>query len=283
VRTRLVSSLLAVHLASTFITGVAAAALPSAGCSRQTSESGDRIERTIEVAGVTRHYILHVPQSAKPGRPAPLLLDFHGWGHSAAGVWRVSRFKEIAERDGFITVYPDGLPVTLLRGEARPGWEIAQVPGNRDLAFTTALLDRLEAELCVDRARVYSTGFSNGAFFSHILGCVQADRIAAIAPVSGGHITVPCKPGRPVPVLIFHGTSDDLISPERAHRARDEWARIDECGEPKKGVCDRYSCKAGVEVRYCEVDIGHTWPPQATEEIWKFLREYSLPAPTGAD
>jgi polyhydroxybutyrate depolymerase len=140
-----------------------------------------------------------------------------------------------------------------------------------------AVLDRLEGEHCVDRSRVYSTGFSNGAFFSHVLGCVMADRIAAIAPVSGGHITVPCNPARPVPVLIYHGTLDELIPAERALQARDQWARVDGCGEPKKGGCDLYTCEGGTEVRYCEVDIGHTWPLQATEQIWEFLRRYSLP------
>lgn len=256
-----------------------AAPLPSNGCSRAAIDVGERLERSIEVGGVTRNYILHVPQSARPQQPVPVLLDFHGWGHSAAGVWRVSQFKELAERDGFITVYPDGLPVTLMRGEERPGWQIAAVDGNRDLAFTQAVLDRLEQDFCVDRARVYSTGFSNGAFFSHILGCVLADRVAAIAPVGGGHITVPCKPDRPVPVLIYHGSSDELIPAKRAQQARDEWARIDRCGEPKKGACERYTCEAGVEVRYCEVDVGHIWPPRATGEIWEFLRRYSLDEP----
>jgi polyhydroxybutyrate depolymerase len=195
---------------------VFAASQPSSGCSKEKFETGEKLERTIEVGGVRRNYILHVPKTAKPHHPAPLLLDFHGWGHSAAGVWRVSRFKELAERDGFITVYPDGLPVVLLRGESRPGWQIAQVEDNRDLAFTTAVLDELEKEFCIDRARVYSTGFSNGAFFSNVLGCVMADRIAAIAPVSGGQITVPCNPGRPVPVLIYHGRTDEVIPPQRA-------------------------------------------------------------------
>lgn len=255
---------------------------PSSGCSRPAFDTGLKLERTIEVGGVTREYILHVPARAAPGRPAALLLDFHGWGHSATGVWNVSGFKALAERDGFITAYPNGLPVSLLRGESRPGWEIASVAGNRDIAFTKALLDQLEKDLCIDRSRVYSTGFSNGAFFSHILGCVLADRIAAIAPVSGGHITVPCSPARPVPVLLYHGTADELIPVQRARQARDQWVTIDRCDEPTKGVCEVYGCAAGTEVRYCEVPLGHTWPPRATEEIWSFLRRYSLPTPETA-
>lgn len=252
-------------------------ATPSAGCFRSSIDAGDRLEKSIDVGGARREYILHVPGSTKPSQPLPLLLDFHGWGHSAEGVWRVSRFKALAERDGFITAYPDGLPVRLRREESRPGWEILGVDGNRDLAFTKAMLDEIEHDYCIDRARIYSTGFSNGAFFTNLLGCVLSDRIAAIAPVGGGRITVPCRPDRAVPVLIYHGRMDELIPPEHARLARDQWAEIDGCAGLKPGPCERYENCAGAEVRYCEVDIGHTWPPEATNEIWQFLRRHTLP------
>lgn len=256
-------------------------AVRSGGCARSAIDAGERLEKSIDVGGARRAYILHVPGSTKPGQPLPLLLDFHGWGHSAAGVWRVSHFKELAERDGFITVYPDGLPVRLRRDESRPGWEILGVEGNRDLAFTRALLDEIERDYCIDRTRIYSTGFSNGAFFTNLLGCALSDRIAAIAPVGGGRITVPCRPGRAVPVLIYHGRTDEVIPPEHARQARDQWAAIDGCAGLQPGPCERYENCAGAEVRYCEVDIGHTWPPEATTEIWQFLRRHTLP-PTAA-
>jgi polyhydroxybutyrate depolymerase len=253
---------------------------PSRGCRTSSIEKGARLERSIEIDGTARKYILHVPETVDPGTAVPLLLDFHGWGHSAAGVWNVSGFKELAERDGFITAYPDGLPVRLMRGEARPGWEIAAIEANRDLAFTTALLAEIETNYCIDRAQVYSTGFSNGAFFTHILGCVLAERFAAIAAVGGGQITVPCQPGRRVPVLIYHGRTDELIPPEKAREARDQWAAINNCTGRREGACESYDgCADGAEVRYCEVDIGHRWPPEATEEIWKFFRRHHLPSP----
>jgi polyhydroxybutyrate depolymerase len=267
--------------AAAFCSAAAAAEnvpLPSAGCALRSIKTGERLESSVEVGGMQRRYILHAPERLAPGQAVPLLLDFHGWGHSAAGVWRVSRFKEVAEREGFVTAYPDGLPVRLLRDESRPGWEIAGVEGNRDLAFTKALLDEIENHYCIDRSRIYSTGFSNGAFFTNILGCVMADRIAAIAPVAGGRITVPCRPARAVPVLIYHGRTDELIPPESAREARDTWAAIDRCSGLQPGACERYEKCEGAEVRYCEVDIGHTWPPQATTEIWEFLRQHRLPA-----
>lgn len=261
----------------------AAPPIPSSGCSAVTIDSGRRIERTIDVDGVTRAYILDVPESLRPGFPAPLLLDFHGFGHSGAGFWRVSGFRALAEREGFITAYPDGLPVTLpLRGKIREGrgWEISSIAGNRDLAFTRAMLDRLERELCIDRSRVFATGFSNGAYLSSLLGCAMADRIAAIAPVSGGVLPMPCKPSRGVPVLMQHGRLDDLIPPESARAARDQWIAADECKgtTPLDAACvQAASCRNQAVVRYCEGNYAHTWPAGATQKIWTFFRQHPMP------
>jgi polyhydroxybutyrate depolymerase len=258
--------------------------LPSAGCARESIVHGPRLERTIDVGGTARRVILDVPESVQAGTPAPLLLDFHGFGHSGAGVWQVSGFKALGKEKGFITAYPEGLPVQLtLRGERMeaPGWQMDGLDGNRDVAFTAALLDVLERDYCIDRRRIYSTGFSNGAYFSQVLACALADRIAAVAPVSGGHLRFDCTPGRPVPILIQHGSEDDLIPPDAARQARDAWRQINGCqGDARADgpACQRWTdCKAAAVVEYCEEPYPHRWPPQATERVWTFLSTKTLP------
>jgi polyhydroxybutyrate depolymerase len=265
---------------------------PSAGCRAENVQHGRELHRAIDVGGVQRSYILDVPERVQPHSPVPLLFDFHGFGHSAAGLWRASKFHELAARDGFITVYPDGLPVHLLGREA-PGWEIFTTVGNRDLALTAALLDRLESEYCIDEARVFATGFSNGAFFAHLLGCTMADRFAAIAPVSGALITTPCEPARGMPVLIHHGRHDPLIEVQRGRDARDAWIEKDQCppfsqtaGEGVRTPREEHAtrgcewhrhCRDGAEVEYCENGGGHRWPAEATERIWNFFRDHPMP------
>lgn len=247
---------------------------PSAGCELDQLEHGRRLEKTIEIDGIKRRYILDVPDSVRPRKPVPLLFDFHGFGHSGPGVWKVSKFRDLAEKERFISVYPDGLPVQLrLLGKLweRPGWQMTGTD-NRDLAFVRAMLDDLESRYCIDQSRVFSTGFSNGAFFSSLLGCVMADRFAAIAPVSGGPLNIECRPSRGVPVLIQHGRQDELISIDRGRASRDQWVAADACKDEAKAACERYSeCRDGSTVVYCEEDFTHTWPPQATERIWKFF------------
>jgi poly(3-hydroxybutyrate) depolymerase len=163
----------------------------------------------------------------------------------------------------------------------RPGWEISAIDGNRDLAFVRALLDDLERRYCIDRARIFSTGFSNGAFFSSLLGCGLSERIAAIAPVSGGPLRIPCTPGRGVSVLLQHGRQDPLIPVDAARTARDDWLKVNHCAidarQPHGSGCERWaSCRSGAIVEYCEEDFVHHWPPQATARVWEFLQQHPL-------
>jgi polyhydroxybutyrate depolymerase len=91
-------------------------------------------------------------------------------------------------------------------------WDVGTDPAtNDDLAYVAAVLDRVEAERCVDTSRVYATGLSNGAMMSSVVACAMADRVAAIAPIAGIALPEPCEPARPVPVLTIHGTADPIL------------------------------------------------------------------------
>ncbi len=251
-------------------------ARPSRGCRETHIETGRPLRRSLEVDGIRRDFLLDVPDSIQLGQAVPLVFDFHGFQHSAAGVWKVSKFRDLASAERFITVYPDGLPVFLLNRQGA-GWEIMSATGNRDVAFVTHLLDALEGEFCIDRARVFATGFSNGAFFSHLLGCVMPERFAAIAPVSGGRITVPCAPARGVPVLLQHGRNDELVPVAQARSARDAWVEIDRCATNGRDGCEFHrQCRDEATVEYCEDDGGHHWPEAATARIWRFFRQHPL-------
>lgn len=117
-------------------------------------------------------------------------------------------FADMATRYDFIGVAPSGR----LDGNT-PYWLAVPSADDYDVEFIGDLLDLLEAELCVDRARVYSTGMSNGGQMSSLLACRLPDRITAVAPVAGVEFAETCR-GRPVPVLGFHGTADPIVTYE---------------------------------------------------------------------
>ncbi len=232
--------------------------------------------RRIEVEGLARSYILDVPRPAAKREPVPVLLDFHGLGHSAAGVWRVSEFRALAAREGFITVYLDGLPVRYPGREGR-GWEIRKWQNNPDVSFVAAVLDRLGGEYCVDQGRIYATGFSLGGYFCYVLACALGHRIAAIAPVGAGELPVACTPPRPLPAIIHHGRADPVVGVAQARKMRDAWVERNGCRQHLSDGCERHEqCRSGADVWYCEDDSQHRWPKGAGERIWRFLRAHRL-------
>jgi polyhydroxybutyrate depolymerase len=80
------------------------------------------------------------------------------------------------------------------------------------MTFIGEMLDDVEGAVCVDRARVFVTGLSNGAMMTSAIACAMSDRVAAVAPVAGVTEIEDCEATRPVPVVAFHGTDDGFLA-----------------------------------------------------------------------
>ena len=168
--------------------------------------------RTIRVGDLDRTYLLHLPPQAGSDVPMPVVLAFHGGGANAANMAIFSGLDDKADEAGFIVVYPEGtgrLPrmLTFNAGNCCGHAAAGEID---DVAFTRALLDDLARVANVDPRRVFATGMSNGAMMAYRLASELSDRIAAIAPVAGPMGTDACQPGRPVPVIHFHGDADEF-------------------------------------------------------------------------
>jgi polyhydroxybutyrate depolymerase len=245
---------------------------PSAGCRDGALPAADGERRELTVGGEQRSYIVDAP-AAPAGRPLAVVLSFHGFRGSAWQHRLWTGWGALAGREGLIALNPEGHEgVELLQTTGR-GWDFR--PGEtRDTSFVRALLDAVERERCVDRRRVFATGMSNGGFFTNLLGCVLADRLAAVAPVAGAIPLRRCTPSRPVPILLIQGNSDRVVSPDMVRGARDWWTGTAGCGaaEERDG-CARYGgCAA--DVVYCEGPQGHIWPSDATGRIWRFFQAH---------
>ena len=106
----------------------------------------------------------------------------------------------------------------MLNLEGLTGWNVFSSPELQDdVKFISELIDDIASEYQVDLARVYASGLSNGAGMSLTLGDKLSDRIAAIATVAhpAGLPAVDefpiLDPGRPLPVLTIHGTTDLIV------------------------------------------------------------------------
>jgi polyhydroxybutyrate depolymerase len=300
---RALACLAAAACAATVLATPVAAAAPRHGCPTPQRPGTSQLQ-TIESGGLQRTYQLHLPADYTRKRDWPLIVAYHGRGNTGEGTEIFSKLSTLPA----IVAYPNGV-VGLGDGD-RQAWQGAPyaAPGVDDVAFTNDLLDTLESTLCVDERRVYATGKSNGAGFVGILGCVLADRFAAIAPIAGAFYPngIHCAPTRPVPVIDFHGTGDATIpydgDADRGLPAIPDWvagwATRDGCRvrlpdstiEPDITVERWAGCRRGVEVRHIAVTGGgHTWPGaesysgggyvtqtiEAHELLWSFVRRYS--------
>lgn len=258
---------------------------PSRGCSIPSSHStGQTHERSIRHDGLERYARVFIPSIHSHERPAPLVFMLHGGlGSGEQLEMRSAEMNTIAEREGFIVLYPDGVESDgLLKART---WNAGGCCGYAhesdadDVGFLIALLDEISDQLCVDARRVYSAGMSNGAMMSYRLACEHAPRFAAIAPVAAGQIFPTCDPSNSVPVLHIHGSDDPNapyvggqgcglagVSFPPVMEGLDLWRGTNACQGPERhllalgnGRCELLGeCEAPV-VRCLVEGGGHSW------------------------
>jgi polyhydroxybutyrate depolymerase len=238
---------------------------------------------TMQIDGLSRHVIVHVPTGYTNSTKVPLVLNLHGSGSTAAQEDVFSDMDVTANADGFIVVYPQGL----IPDGSGYDWNVPGVPltGGRavpkgsanDVKFLTSLVGVLEHEYCINPSAVYATGFSGGAREVSQLACSDSTLFAAVAPVSGLRHPKPCSTKRAVPIISFHGSAD-AVDPfdgkgeaywsYSVSTAAKDWATQDHCASKPTVtkstglVLSTYGgCKGGAEVELYEViGEGHEWP-----------------------
>ncbi len=251
---------------------------------------GASVSRSIEAGGLRRTFVLHVPPSLRAGVPAALVFVLHGGGGTGWGMERSTGFSLMADRYGFIAVYPDAVERNWNDGRGDPQIR-SQREGIDDVGFISAVITLLSREYRIDPRRVFATGISNGGFMSQMLAARLADRIVAIAPVAGGMgpaVAASLQPSTPVSVLMMNGTADPLVPYNGGPVARNrgetistdeivrKWATANHCAgnpvvsqlpdtDPADGT--RVTKTAYLECAHRSVVVlyrieggGHTWP-----------------------
>ena len=265
-------------------------ALAVVGCSGLPTEpitgAGD-FRRSFELDGETRSYLVHVPATVDLGRPAPVVLAFHGIPSSAQEMRELADLEAVAASEGFIVVYPEVSRAGDWNHSCRDCSGAAGF-GFDDVQFTARVIDKMALDMSIDRRRVYATGFSQGALLTFRLACDLSHRIAAVATVGATMLdwqTYNCEPFRPVPIAMIHGSADEefppggrrgvLVSSVTVDAMVTHWVTTDGCtGSPSAVdlpdvaadgttvVRTTYAaCASGAEVVYYQVEGGgHTWP-----------------------
>jgi len=153
-----------------------------------------------KTASAERRYVVYAPANL-PSRPAPVVFVFPGatCNAEAAAVYNThARFEQLADRDGFVVVYGNGLPTAAHSGNDAPMPKGGFLPGcwadhtgeGLDVTYVRLIVAQLAEELAIDRTRIYATGMSQGGGMSFQLALEAPDLVAAIAPV----VSVPFQP-----------------------------------------------------------------------------------------
>jgi polyhydroxybutyrate depolymerase len=131
--------------------------------------------------GRERRYLLQLP-AARPN-PAPLVVVLHGGGGGGADAVAFDQpsavFREIAEREGFLVAYPEG--VGAVWNDCRSENTLA-VSKADDVGFLVALVAELVASRGADPGRLFLTGASNGGMMALRVAAEAPGVFAAIAP-----------------------------------------------------------------------------------------------------
>ena len=250
------------------------------------------------VSGVRRSFYVHVPAGHLGTAPLPVVIGLHGAFSTARKFERESGLSLLADREGFVVVYPQGIGL----GDLFRHWNSGHCCGKArkinldDVGFALSTVDDVARRTPVDRARVYVAGFSNGGMLAYRIAAEHPDAVSAVAVVSATIGGAPSakepewsvvRPRQPVAVLAIHGRADTSIpydggrgphsrgssSAISVARSIGFWVDADGCdAKPQLEIMDQgrierqawSGCREDAEVvLYSLEDWGHEWPKES--------------------
>jgi polyhydroxybutyrate depolymerase len=246
--------------------------------------------RSVSLDGLERNYTVVAPEFRDTGDLLPVLIAVHGAGASAERMAAYTGLSVLAQREGFIVVYPEGTIAADIEGEF--SWNAGVccgVPARTDvddIAFIDTVIRDVLGTFAGDPQRVFIAGFSNGGMLANRIACESSEHIAGIAVVAGALSGSDCVDRQRMPVLIIHGTADATVpfaggatnartgarfgSWVNASVAEDtrEWELTNGCASSSARVIDGSlmtvsldECAAGTAVVLVTLEGGgHSWP-----------------------
>ena len=167
--------------------------------------------RTVIHDGLERDYIIHVPSNIN--QDSPLVVVIHGYTSSAETIMTYSGMNDIANREGFIAVYPQGTVGSDGNTFFQVGYDFHSDSTVDDVSFIRYLVNSLTQEFNLKRQKAFATGMSNGGDMAYLLACTSSDLFKAVASVTGVMMKQTmdnCELDNPVPLFEIHGTADDI-------------------------------------------------------------------------
>ncbi len=236
--------------------------------------------------GTERSFEIFIPNSYNGIKEHPIVFVLHGGGGNSDSAQKMSNFSELAEKEGFICVFPNGsgrLQDKLLTWNSGNCCSFAYENNIDDVGFIDSIIDFLRERLVIKENMIFACGLSNGGMMSFRLACELSEKIAAVGVVAGA-LNIDSEPILPVSVIQLHGTADNHVLYEggigseqvgkgdRVDRpvsfAKDFWVNQNGCSETASTeiinevtIDSYYGGRLGTEYKLYTIDgFGHAWP-----------------------
>ncbi|WP_171811406.1 extracellular catalytic domain type 1 short-chain-length polyhydroxyalkanoate depolymerase [Corallococcus exiguus] len=288
----------------------------------------------------TRSYQLWVPTGYQPGEPLPLVVGLHGCLQNPDQFAGLSRLNAKADAEKFLVLYPN----QAMFANGTQCWNFMfssnQERGIGEPSIIVGMVDWVKSHYAVDSRRVYLGGVSAGAVMTSVLMACYSDVFTAgmvgagamykaattasgslyamtfgsiYSPDDRGYDAWACsgKPRRKVPVLVVHGTSDDVVNPVNGQQAARQFVQTNDYGDDgsnnnsvsntparvtsavspggRKYTVRDYVSNGVLLVQHIEIQgMGHAWPggdgafpfadpagPDGTTIMWDFFKQHS--------
>ena len=277
---------------------------PGTGDAAPAANTPGRHDETLTVGTLRRTLIVYVPEGAQDVH-APVVFMLHGTSGDGQRFFEVSGWKEKADAEGMIVVFPDALVHCYFDDENGDGdfvdpgerkvttkWaqgylgdpahtplctadDIAALspaqqqavdhPLADDVAFFDAMLAMLATEYAIDDKAIYVSGFSNGGQMAARLAVERSDRIAAVH-AAAGTLVADGTVVRPLSMIFSVGSKDDRFT---------EPAGVTELplGEAELGAIPVFQGIVGAYVTALELEQDYTYErvTVGTKEVARFV------------
>lgn len=179
--------------------------------SNNNNYTGQIVNVDFNVDGFQRRCLVYLPYNYQNFSNLSMIFVIHGGGGSPTGFLDIANFRNIADREKVILVYPEGINQNW--NDGRPTQP--NIMGINDVEFFNIMCNYMINNYNVNSRKIYATGLSNGGFMASRLGCELNNKIAAIAVVAAtmeeNTIFPNCNPINTVPALYIHGTQDPIV------------------------------------------------------------------------
>ena len=236
-------------------------------------------ERTIIHEGVEREFLVHIPDNLT--EDSPIVFVIHGFTGSAKQIMEYSGMNAVADREGFMVIYPQGTTDSGGNTFFNVGYEFHKDSTINDVSFIRDLFILLSEEYGLKRKQGFATGMSNGGDMSYLLACTSSDLFRAVAPVAGSLMSNTkdeCDTQSPVPIFEIHGTGDQITLFDGDMENVGGWGAYYDLPSTISFFADAYNLdekltkmitKKGEDSDY-DIYFERHWSQDSDEEVWMY-------------